>query len=519
MLFAIPKVRFAIVAAIAAATMAVSCDSESHGVAASAAGNAPTEADDSQITLRVSLTLPVLPASGSRALSAAQIQGECVVSDVLLMLFTDPTATGQLVTAVAVDGDRITATAPDDYRHLTFDTRFAIPAGYASAGTFSAVFLANAAVYSSTLTPGSTYAEVQRQLTSTSSTPLDAIPPFHFWARCSIFNKVYAQEASVMMLRDLARVEIDATPVADRFTLSDVYIYRPSSTRCLMPSLQAERDLAAAGHVITPSLPAAPDFSTVDTPWHYPGVAIQNVVTHEVYIPEGDVIMGGEAIPCDERHTDRPAIVVGAYYKDSPVLTYYRIDFREPDGTPAEGDDQAYKLIDILRNHSYNITVRSVSGPGQDTPDDAYEAIEARISSDVIDWRNIDQEITWQTSGESWMSVETKQVELGGYLGSYREISIAGDTDPVTPDMIAWDDPAQTRFTVEPVITSGPDEETGEWAGTLLITSLQALHDGDEPITESFTITAGVLTLHVTVTQRPCFGTAWDDGGNVSGSL
>lgn len=67
----------------------------------------------------------------------------------------------------------------------------------------------------------------------------------------------------------------------------------------------------------------------------------------------------------DDDHLKRPRLIIGGKYDGGPT-TYYRIDFSGLDG----GSKDSF-TSDILRNHLYRFTINSVSGPGQETANEA----------------------------------------------------------------------------------------------------------------------------------------------------
>lgn len=84
-----------------------------------------------------------------------------------------------------------------------------------------------------------------------------------------------------------------------------------------------------------------------------------------------------------DKHTKRPCLVVGGKYNGGTADKYYRVDL----GTPKAGTGNTeLDYLDVLRNHSYEITVTSVSGEGHDTEQDALESKAANMTATVIRW-------------------------------------------------------------------------------------------------------------------------------------
>lgn len=113
------------------------------------------------------------------------------------------------------------------------------------------------------------------------------------------------------------------------------------------------------------------------------------------------------------KHVNRPCLVVGGKYNGGTTNTYYRVDL----GTPKAGTGNTeLDYMDVLRNHSYEITVTSVSGEGHDNEQDALESKSANMTADVIPWDeteigNIDFD------GEKFLGIGTMEYRVGK-LGS-----------------------------------------------------------------------------------------------------
>ena len=78
------------------------------------------------------------------------------------------------------------------------------------------------------------------------------------------------------------------------------------------------------------------------------------------------------------------AVVVGGKYNGSLTTTYYRINLLTTDD-----DDPSYAYISshILRNHSYDVEIQSVGGPGENTPIDAYLG-SVKLVAKILEWNN-----------------------------------------------------------------------------------------------------------------------------------
>lgn len=84
----------------------------------------------------------------------------------------------------------------------------------------------------------------------------------------------------------------------------------------------------------------------------------------KIYLPEADLLWANEGKVYDVNHTNRLAIIVGGIYNGSGKETFYRVDFTYDDGSQNK--------MDILRNHVYQFTIKSVKAAGYDNAQLAY---------------------------------------------------------------------------------------------------------------------------------------------------
>lgn len=85
--------------------------------------------------------------------------------------------------------------------------------------------------------------------------------------------------------------------------------------------------------------------------------------------------------PADADHLKRPCLIVKGTYEGK--TGYYRVDFATQDA--ATGN---VTYMDIVRNHSYNITVTNVSGLGSASVQEALKNKAANITASMIKWND-----------------------------------------------------------------------------------------------------------------------------------
>jgi hypothetical protein len=107
----------------------------------------------------------------------------------------------------------------------------------------------------------------------------------------------------------------------------------------------------------------------------------------------------------DSYHYERPCLIVEGKYAGEADYSYYRLDFAETD----QAGGVTYK--DIVRNHSYNITVKDVMGPGSKSVSDAISGKAANILADM-EVGNDNAVGNIEIEGDKMLGIATKEYEL-----------------------------------------------------------------------------------------------------------
>lgn len=478
------------------------------------------------VTVEILLHTPDA-APRSRAMTDAD---ETTVRDVYVVFFHG----GQVYTVS--EGHEVAATADGDAgKTLSFQTSFSVESNYADE-EFECVVLTNVGdVYdlaAARAWRNRTYDGLQAELSQAVPDRMyaTAAGPIPMWGRAKekLVPSTPNQRLSVSLLRCVARVDVAVGADAQAaFTLQEVHIYKPNDRLALMP-LATAYETSDLSTVTKPSVPAGT--APAADPWKYEvsGTGIDRAI----YLPEADVLMkgqnGGTGQAGDNNHTNRSAIVVGGMYKEA--MNYYRIDFKTGGATPA--------LMDVLRNHRYNVTITAVRGGGEATPDEAYRARSADIAAEIVTWTDNNQNIVFD--GEHWASCGSKNLTFlaGAALSSY----LAFGSDMAAAD---WEIRLSQAF---PAPDTTPDEAfskeatvTGTWfevtrpakneGGYFIVKTLQELHpdqgkpgeagyvEGDPERTEILTVRIGRLTVEITLRQVHDPEDPWQDGGEFEGSL
>lgn len=361
-----------------------------------------------------------------------------------------------------------------------------------------------------------TYEQIQGMLVSDpayTSAPVLAAGGFVMWgeAESLIVADRHPQKITVRMIRAVARLDVgvgvssdkwDGTDAAGHtipFQLKKVFIFNPND-RCAFMPLAGAYD-AGAQRVTLPSPAGAVTYATRFEYDVQPGGATS--LTAAIYLPEANVLHpeGGVPVatpqPGDLNHTKRCAIVVGGSYKGN-TDSYYRIDFRNET-----------VLADLLRNHRYRVSITSVTGNGEATPEEAYESNRINISATVLGWNDWSQDVVFD--GIDHVYVEKKNITLPGNAGLTGAIAVESNVDPAEWQM-SLDGVNYSTATV----ISNADFEVAKpdvKKGNLLIRTRTRLADGAQPKTAMLTVKIHRLRFTISIEQQPDTPEDWVDGG------
>lgn len=210
---------------------------------------------------------------------------------------------------------------------------------------------------------------------------------------------------TVALHRIMARVQVKFegnAAVATNFSAEEVCLYNFNDRARVIPAFLQET--TGADYEQTATIPDGAELypktqdgtETVPT---YPVTA--NKVENTIYLFEA---AQPQLATDEENHLKRPCIIVKGVYEGKSC--YYRVDFAKQDATTG---DVTY--MDIVRNHSYNITVTNVSGRGSDTAHEALKSKAANITASVIEW-NDNTVGNIEFEGDRVLGIATKEYEL-----------------------------------------------------------------------------------------------------------
>lgn len=282
--------------------------------------------------------------------------------------------------------------------------------------------------------------------------------------------------SGIRMLRSIARVDVDVSPVQGNFSLASIQVFRATDNIQIIPDTIPPTNI-----VVAPSVQAAWSTSVNTT-----ALATTSTTgsSQQIYIPES-VTVGDAA-----NFLDATCVVIGGVYGTDTSPTYYRIDFRRSDGS--------YPFGQILRNHQYVFTVTGMEGSGWPTPEEASRNMESDMTVTVQEWN--EENLASYFDGSHYFIISPRNLRLQSRISSSGNFSVETDVDDYT---IEWINGINAGIPSPQTITNDNFEVTISADRTRInVIALNENQTGTE-ITDSVMIRAKRLNIPVTITQLP----------------
>lgn len=173
----------------------------------------------------------------------------------------------------------------------------------------------------------------------------------------------------VTLLRAVARVEVvlDSDVItANNFKLDEIYIYNSKKEGHIVPDPD---NLESSSKVKKATIPTGSINNANALEYTVP-TAMKHGFLRSIYLYEAKAVE-------QDKSLEATCIVVGGTYGSDLKTSYYRLDFLKP-------DKKTYR--DILRNHKYTANIKSVSGSGYPTPEEAFKSHALNIEAEVKEW-------------------------------------------------------------------------------------------------------------------------------------
>ena len=339
-----------------------------------------TENKGSAVTFSIKVPGVGIPKSSGPTTYSLSAADENAVNEIAVLLFD---SNGNYTNQPSYVNSSKIITNPEDSRIKTFTIE--VPEG-----TYNMVVLANSnqSLNSvlSTISVGEPKAEVLNKLLLTNSGKWNASPGSANYLHIPMWGEVAVTVSASMpiktpvaLVRMVAKIDVALTTdtAKSKFNLQNVRLYNFNDKGHIVPKAanwNSETPIATA-----PTVPS--DATKITTPLIYdyadgsitsdPNAATNGIACiNEIYTFEA---AAGNA----SNLTNNTCLVVGGYFSDDNILTYYRIDFTNTDGT---------NYLPLLRNHRYEINITDVKGRGLPTALEAFDASATNIESNIKIW-------------------------------------------------------------------------------------------------------------------------------------
>lgn len=210
----------------------------------------------------------------------------------------------------------------------------------------------------------------------------------------------------VSLVRMIARVDVSVLAAATGdFKLQGVYVYNTNQAAQVMPTTATNWNYAQS-RVMAPSIPevSGSPIQVTEGPLaytHRANPAVSAEYSGDIYLFEA---LGGSKAG----YLKNTCLVVSGIYENK--LQYYRIDFIDK----TSGNDV---YLPILRNNRYYVEIQSISGPGHETPDDAFRSLPINITATIVPW-NENNLTDIYDDGQYYFSTSANPIVLQGMAGA-----------------------------------------------------------------------------------------------------
>ncbi len=338
----------------------------------------------------------------------------------------------------------------------------------------------------------------------TSGGVMPALPMFGYVAPVGVQEGLSLTGANtVPMVRSVAKMEVFLTTKAAsgtdggtgnaNFRLADARLYNQPLKGWVVPNIASwpSDNIAVAPYYGGGSAPTKAVYPT-NAPIVCTGAAdnvTDNDILRSIYTFEAPA-----GVATKPGRFENTCLVIGGYYKGSSTVSYYRVDIRHLAGDGTE------TYLPIMRNHSYNVNIKSVTGIGYPTPDDAFYGEIIPMEVDVVPWNEAAQNVI--ADGQYKLKVSGSSF-LYDYSGGHDDISVETDYDPAQtqgfPAGLRIDDTEIVYTGGTGWITMNTGGSNGDMARTISLDVAQNLTGTDR--SAKLYVRAGNMTKVINVTQ------------------
>lgn len=309
---------------------------------------------------------------------------------------------------------------------------------------------------------------------------------------------------TVSMHRIMAQVRVtfsgDAATDA-RFEAESVLLYNFNDRARVIPD---NLGVTGTDYVKTPTIPQGAVLlpAKADGKESVPTYAVDKAakkIDHAIYLFETAQPKDGTEL---EKHVKRPCLIVKGKYQQEATSCYYRVDLATTDA----GGTMTY--MNVMRNHSYNVTISNVTNRGHDTPQEALLSKPANITATVVAWDDAEMgDIDFD--GQRVLGIGTMKYQLGKRGGNELLQQVKASTGLAwTATLYAADEYGQATTNapdwIEFVGTDGAATHTISGVGTNALEDWKFNVERNEQVPERRAVmrfTAGNLKVDALVVQ------------------
>ncbi|MCC8186765.1 MAG: BACON domain-containing protein [Bacteroides sp.] len=416
----------------------------------------PIEKKNGTLTLALELPQSKTVELATRAMQEEQ---ERDIQEISLLLFTTfPGNTEQLHSTVTLSGTALLRNSSNNRLYTTTATL--------EPGTYSTIIaLANSAgtllAQSSLMVKGTARSQIEKELLLSlpDNARWEAAQPnprrFPMWGQIEgrttgiVISSNTPANHHIKLFRMLASIDIIIEQEDDQgqplpaFDLTQVYLchfYR--NGRMIPLSNPTHYD---GNKLLDISLPDTTDRLLYTDPLEYSGNLADPTSAPDIIIRRE--IYTFEQLRSDgEEESKRPFLIIEGEYEDTGYPSFYRIDFVERlHEDPANPLPAENNFLPLIRNHTYNIVVKEILGPGYRSFDDAAHCKPFNTVSNIFRFDDSDSEAV-QFDGKYFLSVSHD--------------SISYDKEPGTESLLIKTD-SPLGWKIGDIAHSGGDGSTG----------------------------------------------------------
>ena len=169
---------------------------------------------------------------------------------------------------------------------------------------------------------------------------------------------------SISLGRMLARINVRNSVAAATFTLTSVSLYDYNNSGYIAPDQTPLVGTATTAYAPASSWNVPRDATVTTTTPHLNFTTTSNAITKQIYTFERK-----------SAGYNPTTLVIGGRYNGSSTVTYYKLEIKYDTN-----------VTDIKRNHSYDVNITSVTGPGYPDEPPVFNSATVNLAATITAW-------------------------------------------------------------------------------------------------------------------------------------